>query len=289
MSIQEKAMLVKLSIGKWSGEKYDEKISDEVSTMHNADYRMGRFQKSLVSRTVIKSIQRIENKARAFHKDNTLAWGGDGVRILPAKNFMEYREGINELHSQFDKVVRDFVQDFELYVNQAKALLGDMFVASDYPDSYTLESKYHFSVDIMPVPYGNDFRVNLAEEDVEVIRQDIEEKVNNTMGEAMRDVWGRLYSVVERVVDTLPSYNPAGDGKDKGIFRDSLIDNISDLCELLPRLNVTDDYDLEIMRKEVEDRLTQYTPAELREDGIARTFVVESAEDIMTRLKDYMS
>ena len=49
------------------------------------------------------------------------------------------------------------------------------------------------------------------------------------------------------------------------IFRDSLINNLCDLCDLLPKLNITGDKNLDNMRKEIEQQLCRYMPENLRQ------------------------
>ena len=48
------------------------------------------------------------------------------------------------------------------------------------------------------------------------------------------------------------------------MFRDSTVNHLVDLCEMLPRLNVMDDPNLEAMRQEVEAKLAGYNPDVLR-------------------------
>jgi hypothetical protein len=65
---------------------------------------------------------------------------------------------------------------------------------------------------------------------------------------ATKDLWERLHTVVSRMSERLSD-------KDKK-FHDTLVGNISDLCCLLSKLNLTGDADLEAMRHKIEAKLT---------------------------------
>ena len=52
----------------------------------------------------------------------------------------------------------------------------------------------------------------------------------------MKEAWQRLYDVVKHASDKL--------NDPTGIFRDSLVQNINDICGVLPRLNFADDPNL---------------------------------------------
>jgi hypothetical protein len=59
-------------------------------------------------------------------------------------------------------------------------------------------------------------------------------------------------------------------GDEKQIFRDSLVNNATDMCELLTKLNVTNDPKLESARKTLESALIGVTATDLRKDDALR-------------------
>ncbi len=94
------------------------------------------------------------------------------------------------------------------------------------------------------------------------------------------EVWTRLHSVVSRAVEKLKEPN--------GIFRDSLIENISDLCGLLPRLNVTDCPDLERARIEIEKIAGSISPEVCRENSAERAAAADSLSEITEKMSVFM-
>ncbi|MEI2420850.1 hypothetical protein V6O07_11305, partial [Arthrospira platensis SPKY2] len=94
------------------------------------------------------------------------------------------------------------------------------------------------------------------------------------------DVWQRLYDRVRHFAEKLDD--------PKAIFRDSTVNHLVELCELLPRLNVMDDPNLEAMRQEVEHKLAAYHPDDLRTNTTLRQTTAEAANDIAAKMAAFM-
>ena len=74
----------------------------------------------------------------------------------------------------------------------------------------------------------------------------------------------------------------------KSIFRDTLVTNMQDVCDVLKRLNVTGDKDLEQMRYMVENTLANNNPESLRLDPDLRKTKSIEAKDILDKMGAFM-
>jgi hypothetical protein len=277
--LSEKAMLAKLSISKWSARKHDKSVSQEVARNHGTDQDRGRFNKVLVAQEALKAIQKADGAARTYHYTNTLPWKDDGARILPASNYMEYTAEMRRLKSEFEAAVNDFFYAYPALIEQARYDLNGLFNSEDYPSADRIGRKFGFEVEVDPLPTALDFRVELQREEVARIRERIEERLQAAQTLAMGDLFTRLYDVVKHAAEKL---------NDKtAIFRDSLITNIQDLVDLLPRLNLTDDPRLETLRQEVSAKLLGYDPEDLRKNQFARKETAQAANDILAAMAGY--
>ena len=52
---------------------------------------MGRYAKHLIPRELLAAVNTANTALREHHNLNTLAWGDDGTRILPAANYLAYQ------------------------------------------------------------------------------------------------------------------------------------------------------------------------------------------------------
>ena len=107
------------------------------------------------------------------------------------------------------------------------------------------------------------------------------------MREASLIVAQRLEETLSNIVDRMNGY----DGTRKGSFRDSLIENVRDLADLLPGFNITSDPKLEDIRTRIVKDLASVDPKDLRGDGddakVLRKEVKSSAADILARVGNF--
>lgn len=278
VDLSQKAMLVKLSMSHWTARKYDRSVSDKVASDYGASQDSGRYHKVLVAKEAIHEVLRAINDAKVFHYANTLPWQDDGFRILPAANFDIYSKGMRERQSDFENKAAEFCKNYPAYQEDAKQNLGGLFRLEDYPDN--IESKFDFSVKITPLPHETDFRVELQAADVSRIQTEIRERVESARVFAMKDLWERLYTNVSKMVERLSDK----DAK----FKDSLVNNLRDLCSILPKLNIDNDSRLEKLRKDIEDKLCDADAKDLRKDEVSRAGTAKNAQKILDAMSGYM-
>jgi len=280
MSLNEKAMLVYLNISFWTARKYDKKISQEIEDQYNAD-DAGRYNKILIAKEHLSNIQKIISSARTFHYENTLPWSDNGGRLLPSANYFGYVKAIQCFKDDFEREVINFLRVYPDLKDEAKQRLNGMFLEEDYPDVYTLESKFNIKSIILPVPEADDFRVNLTADEVDSIKESLEEQVKKSTESAMDDLWKRLFKVVEHMSERL------SDPDNK--FKNSLVENITALCDLLPKLNITNDPKLAEAVVEIKAKLTANDSQTLRDNDVVRSKTAIESQKILNKMRPYQT
>jgi len=278
--LHDEAMIVRLSISKWTARKFDKTITQKVIREYGTADDSGRFNKVLIAKESIQVIDRAATAARAFHYEQTLPWDDAGGRILPAKNFMAYSKEMRTLKEKFGEAVREFVQNYPQYREEAETRLSGMFNPADYPSTHEIERKFDFGTDIEPVPHADDFRVKLQKRDSDRISKALEESVDRRVKNATEDLFRRLAEVTKRFAETLS--NP------DAIFRDSLVENAVELVNLLPRLNVANDPELEKIRKEVSKKLASQDAENLRNAPKVRQKAADDAQAILDKMSGFL-
>ncbi len=278
MSLNDKAMLIYLNISFWTARKYDKRISQEIEDQYNAD-EAGRYNKILIAKEHLSNIQKIISAARTFHYENTLPWNDNGGRLLPSANYFNYVKSIQSFKDNFEREVTNFLRVYPNLKDEARQRLNGMFDEDDYPDVYILETKFNIKSIILPVPEADDFRVNLTDDEVEGVRTSIREQVEASTESAMKDLWKRLFKVVSHMSERL------SDPENK--FKNSLVENIEDLCELLPKLNITDDPGLAVAVNEIKAKLTKNDSQTLRDNDVIRNNTAFEAQKIMNKMRHY--
>ena len=99
----------------------------------------------------------------------------------------------------------------------------------------------------------------------------------------MGDLYRRFGEAVERVSERLQEDE---NGKPL-VFRDSMISNIRDLVDVVPRLNIFGDDELARLCEQVKDKIASVEPDALRPsktfDPVARARVKRDADDLMEK------
>jgi len=195
----------------------------------------------------------------------------------------------NAFAAQFEQAVADFAIDYPQIVAAAKAALNGLFDPADYPSPSEIRGKFSIKVDVDPMPTAEDFRVGLGDAEQERVREQIQGRLDDAVAGAVNDIWKRIHDHVAHMVERLRSYTVDPDGKVQNTFRDSLVGNMRDLVELLPRLNITNSNSLEDMTRRLQDELCQIDAPLLREDPNARSEIADKAEAILKDVLDVMA
>lgn len=272
MSLQDKAMLITLSVSCWTARKQDKKVSAQVEKAHNA-HDAGRFNKLLVDKAHLDPLTSFAGSIRTFHYKMTLPWMDNGARLLPSKLFMEYSAEMRKLKGEYERLVDSFISTYDArLVQEARQRLGTMYDPADYPPGHELREKFGVETDIMPVPDGADFRVAVGDAERQRIASEITDRVAKRQATAIQDAWARVREVVGLIATRLSA--------DKTIIRNSLMENAQDLARLLPGLNVNDDPLMaRVAHTIVSDLLA--SPERLRRSAVARKQAAAVANQIL--------
>lgn len=277
-SIQERAMLVNLSIGAWTASKKDNKVSKAVQANQAASAKAGWFNKRLIEPSHLEPINQIEGRARAMHYKMTLPWGDNGDRMLPSQAYFDYTDQLRQLRAEHEAAVLAFVASYPQMVQDARAMLGTMYEPADYPEANRIAERFSMNAVFSPVANAEDFRVDIGQEAVNEIKKSITAAAEQRLAGATRDCWVRLCEVVGNMAERL--HDP------KAIFKDSLVGNIEALLELLPKLNVANDYALTHMCAEVRSWLI-ISPTDLRKNKKLRAFTADKASLLLGQIKPW--
>ena len=287
MDLNSDAMLVSLRIAAWSGRLYDRDASTHVAVHHDASANAGRYNKRLLPKDAFAALTATMSRARTAHYEQTLPWDDKGTRLLTVANYERYTEIMDGL---CEKMVRErtrFIEDYEDNIDRARLDLGRLFRIQDYPSAAALKSKFAIAYRIAPVPDADHFMAKLASGDTEQVKRGIERDVEERLHGAVGDLYRRLGEAVERVSDRLREDE---NGKPL-VFRNSMIANIRDLVDIVPRLNIFGDEELARLCEQVKDKIAGVDPDTLRPsrsfDPAARGRVKRDADTLLERFAGY--
>lgn len=289
MKVQEQAVLVRVGITKWSGSKTDKTLSGELASSKGAEEGVLRVRKTLLDSPHLKALNKLAGQVRnQIVSKYTMPWSEDGERLLPVDAIDKFEALIEDAKQAWDQHKRNLADDYELAVQRAQHSLGGAFDPADYPSKQEVLDKFEIGVRFRPLPDGGDLRVKMPEQRLEAMREAIEADVNDRVQQATAAVHARVVETLTHLAEKLRDYGQDENGKVTGVFRDSTVENVQQLADVLPALNITGDPKLESAANTLLTKLRDLDPKTLRESPAARERVAKHADSIVEDLSGFM-
>ena len=187
-SISSSAMLVQLNVSTWTARKLDKSVSKKVARDNGASDRAGNYNKNLLAGcTELDDLKKFVGNARNIHYAMTLPWSDMGLRLIPTSLYFEYHAEMTRLEQEFWRLYTAFETAYQWRIANAMQQaqeLGAMFDHDDYPSVETLSRKFGWTLSTQPLPDAGDFRLDIPNEQQEVIRQQYEDFYSNSISSA---------------------------------------------------------------------------------------------------------
>lgn len=280
--ITERAMLAAVHVSIWTAVKHDKKVSNEVAINHGASTSAGRYNKQLLmGAEKLEEIRTLAGQIRQHFYKVSLPWSDEGFRLLPAHLYFDLTKAMREFEASFQAAVDAFLLVYPSYIEQVRPSLNGLFQAEDYPSADKLRKKFGVKLEVLPIPSGSDFRVDLSAEEQARVARDIDRGVRESLARGNDDLWKRLREVVSHMVERL--------NDPESRFHSSLVTNVIDLVDILPRLNVADDADLNRFATQIRDSLCNHSARDLKKNEDLRVATASEAAGIVTAMDNILS
>ena len=285
-ALTERAMVMNLSISRWQGQRLDREASQRVTEQAGANSDAARVNKHLVPKEALAPVQTAANTVRDHFLTNTLPWRDNGDRLMTRQLYTRFIETHERLASEFNVAVDKFLStDYPEAKAQAEFRMGSLFNPDDYPSVAELRHRFRITLDFEPLTTSNDFRVQIDQQHVDKVKSAMEEAALRRVQAAQADVWKRLLERVGRYHERLASTND--DGK-PAVFRDTLVENLEELVEMIPGLNILDDPNIEQIRQDILAKLSGHTAQDIRKDAELREDLAGEAKEIVDKMQGFM-
>ena len=287
MSIKDHALIVSLSVSKPQMTAKDDKATRDAEQANNA-HGAGQFRKDLYPKALVAPIVAVESSARAYIESTTYPWAR-GEYLLPVSRFMDFTARIGKYEIEFAQAVTAFLNNWSNVMQQAQVRQGDLFDANAYPDLTDLKAGFRFRVLYRPVTDAADFRVQCQEEELSLLRSQVEEATKESMNSVLRAPLERLREVVAKLAEVSGKSERTAINKKTGatevrapIFRDSVVDNITEEINLLQAFADMLPAETVAIAKTVADNLPH--PQALRDDPAKRQETKVQAEALLAAI-----
>lgn len=289
-TLASRALIVSVKISQWSGHAFDRQITAEVNETHKAAEDASRVNKRLLPKKAMEKIQKRANSIRTEFNERTLPWLDGGQRVLAAETYQAHADWFRAEKAAFEAEVSEFLTQYPAHVSAAKARLGDMFNAADYPSEEEIGKKFGIEMRTMTAPDTKDMRIALSDAQADSIRAEVERTMAEATTRAVSDVYRRVRDVCERMVDRLEAYQPAQKKGERAqnTFKNSLVENVRDLIKVMPSLNITGDPELTRLAQQLET-ICQHDADVLRMSSKVRKDTAAEAQAILDKMGAFVA
>jgi citrate lyase gamma subunit len=277
--LQEKALLVNLSVSLWDAKKLDKNVTREIESNHNAS-DAGNFSKKLIEKSNVDTYKKLANEARMLVYNSTLPWDNSGNRLLSVKEYQHLSDKLAEIREKFNKAANDFIDSYPNLIENAKYRLNSLFNSSDYPSIQELKRKFNFEMNFYPLLDINDIRININQAEQDKIKAQIEENYRNQFEQAIADLWDNLHKTVKHLAETMQD-------KDKQ-FKASTLENVENLVSFLDKYNFNNDTRLDEIKNLINKNLIGFDAETIRQDETEREKLANNAKNVLDKIESYL-
>lgn len=309
--LSERAVLMRFSLGLPGQHRKDKKTTQKVKQSEGLGENAGKWITDLYPEGALDAVKKKQTEARSYHNKVTFPFGCrsdddeagtpaiSGIGILPACMIMEYNDTMRRFRGEMERLADDFLSNPQQWVDWAVKEHNGTFDPKNYPgrtkdelgnvqfdpEEYrkVMRKKFYLRSEPLPVPDAEQFSANVSA----LLGTDIESvniRVADSGKEAQRELMRRLMEPVRAMAAKL--VEEPKPGKKDVVYRDTLIENIKEIADLAPKLNLFGDAQIDAFIAEVAS-LGNFSPDDLRKDKALRSQAGKEADAIAKKMAGY--
>lgn len=277
--LEKSAVLVSFSKSMWTGEAPDKNADRDIREARGNAKGTTKTTKYLVEEAELKQNAKAFNAAYNWYIENTTPWEDrrGGARLLPGANYDRFKAGLDELMTAAYNRADLFADIYPRLIEDYRPKLNGLYDPANYPDPAVIRSKFLITVGFSPLPLSPESLTLkfLGREEFDNLKGKILGQWAAQENAAMGDLYRRLVEKVGHMARTL------ADPEAK--FRDSLVNNLVELADLIPALNFKGDAELDALTVAMREKLT-IDPEILRRDMLIREKIAGEAGTLLKQI-----
>lgn len=222
----------------------------------------------------VNTLNNIYQNMYQFHIKHSLPWADEGSRIISSNHYMDYMTGINNYQDQIALTLNAIEPEYDQMILDDMSRLTSMGNEHDYPPYDRFKNAWKVDVRFRPVPQSGDYRVEIPQEIKDALEKDLSELSQASLSLVKRDIVEAFQHAHTQIQK---------DDGERRLFQ-SMLDNIKDLLERVPKLNITGDLPLNAWCQKMTTVIDQYTIKDLRTFQAARSSFFLDTQELLEKL-----
>jgi hypothetical protein len=279
MALADSHQLFSIKGGLPGGSKQKKEVAQEIAKMKNCDEALI----SVTAKPLAEYLSPIRNHQNAARKElgkHGLPWTSPWVLI--ANNDVDVVvPKLEALKQENWEMWRGFMDIYTQVVDRKRMEMGTFFDPGDFPDIDKLKVKWKFEIlrDVVPDP-EYDIRAGWSYKQITEMKEVMERQQEDNLKEATLELLRRARGPLLNVVDKCNRYEGGRAGR---FSTETFIGNVRSVVDQMVSGNLTDDPDVESLRREILKEICSLTAQEIREDESLRKETGKLADSLVKK------
>lgn len=230
-----------------------------------------------ISHPAYKAVTAVRGKVIAFTKSMSLPYPEPGIRLIRQDRIDDFAAKMREFQEELAEAVENLDRHYSDLKATARQRLGSLFNAGDYPESLRTMFAVEFDFpSITPPDYLQQLNPQLYEEECRRVQSRFDEAVR--LAEAAFTT--ELAKLVSHLTERLSGQD---DGKPR-VFRDSVVENLTEFFQWFRQLNVRSNEQLDTLVADAQRIVRGVEPQDLRDNEGLRQHVATEMSRVQSVL-----
>tara|TARA_R100000805_G_C3612077_1_gene112830 strand:- start:152 stop:1060 length:909 start_codon:yes stop_codon:yes gene_type:complete len=288
MSLRDSHQLLEIHCSLPGGSKQNQEAIGELSHTYNCDPELINVTNKLFS-LELKDVRAHQAKLRKEGKKHGLPFDPPAViirysvvdKVMPLLEEMKQENFY--MYQQFLKIYPDIIEARR----RDGTGMGRMFNESDFPSVKALEEKWAIHIDLKELPDPNsDVRVGASDAQIQRTRKSMQEQQDRFIRQAVVSMLAEIRGPLANIVEKRDVYK----GGRKGRFHNAtFIGNVRDVVNKIIPNNLTDDPEIEEIKRDLIREICPLEPQELRDNPAMLKNAGDNAEEIIKKTDKLIS
>jgi len=268
-NLREHAILVRFTASKWGISRKDAERTEAAARQYDSNTNMVALTKNLIDpknplyKAIAKNIGLAGNTFRAMAGPWDKSSGG--FWIISTKGYPKLQSVMLEFEQINDELVEDFIKALPMILAEAQQAAGQLYDPALIPTPSEIRDAFTFEFETEVLPDRGNTILDLDEKRAAMIRDDAEAKANKQLADLSAYTHEVLRDKLTDVVTNMREFGDEIDGsKRTRSFKNSLVQNMRDLCDLLPALNVQGNPKMDKLAQDIAAKLAINSADDLR-------------------------
>lgn len=285
MSLADKTLIVRLKASVWSARRFDNSSTAALTADKKASRAAARVNQYLMvgADTELKEVHEVVRAARDYLDNNSVPWDAHGGRLVTPQAWFGMQPEVNKFKARYAAAVEKFLNNYPANAAIAAKNLGDLFQPGMFPFPQRLPAMFGFEIQLeaLPLSAPSDPRYGLSQDELDILRTNIERTVMDRLDASLEAQWRRLLEEVSRLNAAVAERE---EGRRTPIF-ETTVEKLRNTAQVLKEMNVTDSSHINNLCGEVLDALHGVGVDTLRISASQRADVHKATSAVMKKLE----